>query len=112
VASRILVNQGYFVLMASNAEEALAKAERIGGAIDLLLTDVVMPDLGGPELAEQLVARWPGIKVVFMSGYAQGDKLWEGLSESGRAFLQKPFSAESLMLAVRGVLDAGVKPQD
>ena len=110
VASRILLNQGYFVLAASNAEEAMALAERVDGHIDLVLTDVVMPDLAGPDMVDRLLARWPDIKVVFMSGYAEGDKLQ--LSLTGRSFLQKPFSADNLTLAVRGVLDAEARRSD
>jgi two-component system cell cycle sensor histidine kinase/response regulator CckA len=74
--------------------------------VDLVLTDVVMPDMGGFELATRLRGRWPGLKVVFMSGYAEGDKSQPGSQDSQRSFLQKPFSAESLMLMVREVLDA------
>jgi two-component system cell cycle sensor histidine kinase/response regulator CckA len=107
VASRILMNHGYFVLAASNAEEAMALAEQVDGEIDLVLTDVVMPDLPGTELVNRLLARWPAMKVVFMSGYAEGDKLQ--LEVTRRSFLQKPFSAESLSLTVREVLDAGSK---
>jgi two-component system, cell cycle sensor histidine kinase and response regulator CckA len=106
VASRVLLNQGYFVLAACSAEEALTIAERVGGDIDLVLSDVVMPDMGGPELVKRLLARWPAMKVLFMSGYAEGDKLQIGAEYPGRSFLQKPFSAESLILTVRGVLDA------
>ncbi len=110
VACRVLLNQGYFVLAACSAEEAVALAERVGGAVDLVLTDVIMPDMDGPALVERLLGRWPGMKVVYMSGYAEGDKLDVG--ETGRYFLQKPFSSESLSLAVREVLDAGAKPID
>ena len=110
VASRILLNQGYFVLAASNAEEAMALAERVDGHIDLVLTDVVMPDLPGPDMVDRLLARWPDIKVVFMSGYAEGDKLQ--LSLAGRSFLQKPFSADNLMLTVREVLDSESRRSD
>ena len=65
--------------------------------------------LGRLELAERLVAHWPGLKVVYMSGYAEGDKLQPEVSQSDRSFLQKPFSAESLTLKVRQVLDAGAR---
>jgi CheY-like chemotaxis protein len=106
VASRILLNQGYFVLAACSAEEALTIAERVSGDIDLVLSDVVMPDMGGPQLIKRLLAKWPGMKVLFMSGYAEGDKLQVGAEYPGPSFLQKPFSAESLILTVRGVLDA------
>ena len=108
VATRVLMNQGYFVLAASNGEEALALAETVGGAIDLILTDVVMPDLGGPELVERLLDRWPGMRAIYMSGYAEGDKIRVGMQDPNTAFLQKPFSADSLVLMVREVLDRGI----
>ena len=56
VATRVLRNQGYFVLAACNGEEALALADKVGGAVDLVLTDVIMPDMGGPELVERIWA--------------------------------------------------------
>ena len=105
VASRVLTNQGYTVLAASNGPEALSMAEKAGGRIDLVLTDVVMPDVGGPELAERLLDRWPDLRIVYMSGYAQGDKFRPGNVPSERSFLQKPFSADSLLFKVREVLD-------
>jgi PAS domain S-box-containing protein len=107
VASRILLNHGYVVLAASNAQEAIAIAEQVNGEIDLILTDVVMPDLPGTELVNRLLERWPAMKVVLMSGYAEGDKLQ--LEVTRHSFLQKPFSAESLSLTVREVLDAESK---
>ena len=107
VAIRVLTNQGYIVLAASNGEEAMALADKVAGAIDLILTDVVMPDIGGPELVARLVERWPGVRAVFMSGYAEGDKVRVG-EKAGASFLQKPFSADSLMLTVREVLDQGI----
>ncbi len=107
VAIRVLMNHGYFVLAASNGEEALGLAEKVGGAIDLILTDVVMPDLGGPELVAQLLEKWPGMRAVYMSGYADGDKARVGIQEAKTSFLQKPFSAASLTLTVREVLDQG-----
>jgi CheY-like chemotaxis protein len=108
VAIRVLMNQGYFVLPASNGEEALALAETVGGAIDLVLTDVIMPDFGGPELVGRLLERWPGMRAVYMSGYAEGDKVRFEMQEAKTSFLQKPFSADSLVLMVREVLDQGI----
>jgi DNA-binding NtrC family response regulator len=69
-----------------------------------------MPDMSGPALAEQLRARWPGLKLLYMSGYAMGDKLQPDSDESA-SFLQKPFSAESLTRKVREVLDSMVEGQ-
>jgi two-component system cell cycle sensor histidine kinase/response regulator CckA len=107
VAIRVLMNQGYYVLAASNGEEALALAEKVDGSIDLILTDVVMPDLGGPELVARLLGRWPRMSAVYMSGYADGDKIRIGIQDPKTSFLQKPFSADSLVLMVREVLDQG-----
>jgi PAS domain S-box-containing protein len=104
VASRVLTTRGYVVHKAANGEEALALVRRLDGALDLVLTDVVMPDMGGVELVERLLQLRPGLKVVYMSGYAQGDKLL-GPQGGDRSFLQKPFSTESLTLKVREVLD-------
>ena len=108
VAIRVLMNQGYLVLAASNGEEALALAERVGGAIDLVLTDVVMPDLAGPELVARLVERWPGMRALYMSGYAEGDKSRHRLRDPKTSLLQKPFSADNLVHMVREVLDEGI----
>jgi CheY-like chemotaxis protein len=109
VAARVLLNQGYAVHGASNGEEALDLLERLEGKVDLVLTDVVMPDMGGIELAGRIAQRWPRLKVVYMSGYAEGDKLQTGAPDFQRSFLPKPFSAESLMLKVRELLDAEVQ---
>jgi PAS domain S-box-containing protein len=108
VAARVLMNQGYTVLETANGEEALSVLDEAQGKIDLVLTDVVMPDMGGLELAARARSRWPGLKVVYMSGYSEGEKFQTDL-EDQRPFLQKPFSAESLVLKVREVLDAGVR---
>jgi CheY-like chemotaxis protein len=107
-AIRILVTRtlevlGYRVLSASDGLAALELAARHEGEIDMLLTDVIMPSLGGHELAERLKGAMPELRVAFVSGYA-GDEL--ALRKLGQArFLQKPFTLESLARMVRGALD-------
>jgi PAS domain S-box-containing protein len=105
VATRVLRNQGYFVLPACNGEEALSIADQVHGAIDLVLTDVIMPDMAGPAMVGQILEKWPGIRIVYMSGYAQNDKIRSEMADRDTSFLQKPFSADSLLLTVREVLD-------
>ncbi len=101
---RVLQRQGYSVLVAANADEARTLFER-HASIDLLLTDVVMPGASGPELTEELVARRPGLKVVYMSGYTQDAIVQRGVLKPGIAFLHKPFTAETLGRKLREVLD-------
>jgi two-component system, cell cycle sensor histidine kinase and response regulator CckA len=110
VATRVLRNQGYFVLAACNGEEALALADKVGGAVDLVLTDVIMPDMGGPELVRRIWQRWASIGVIYMSGYAQDDKIRAEMADRDTSFLQKPFSADSLLITVRQVLDQAANP--
>ena len=98
---------GYRVLTAAHADDGLAIGDEHAEQIDLVLTDVVMPDLGGPELVGRLLDRWPGMRAVYMSGYAEGDKIRVGMEDSQTSFLQKPFSADNLVLTVREVLDQG-----
>jgi two-component system cell cycle sensor histidine kinase/response regulator CckA len=105
VAARVLASRGYVVHKAANGKEALELARKLDGTVDLVLTDVVMPDMGGVELVARLLELWPELKVVYMSGYAQGDKLEPESPRVERSFLQKPFSSESLTLKVREVLD-------
>jgi two-component system, cell cycle sensor histidine kinase and response regulator CckA len=111
VATRVLLNQGYTVIPARNGQEALRLLDDLGETIDLILTDVVMPDMGGRALAEHLQSRWPELKLIYMSGYAEGDKLQLDTDDAEGAFLQKPFCAEDLLLKVREVLDAQPRGQ-
>jgi CheY-like chemotaxis protein len=105
LAARVLADRGYAVLEARNGREALATLERPGHDIRLVLTDVVMPEMGGVELSERISRRHPGVRIVYMSGYTEGDKLQPAVRSSPYPFLQKPFSPESLAVRVREALD-------
>jgi len=106
VTKQMLERQGYTVLEAPDGEAGLRLAQRHRGVIHLLLTDVVMPRVGGRELAEQLARLRPDVKVLYASGYTDDSVVRHGILESGTAYLQKPFSPESLARKVRDVLDA------
>jgi two-component system cell cycle sensor histidine kinase/response regulator CckA len=106
IAHSILRKHGYKVLVAQNGGEALLLCETHSGAIDLLLTDVVMPQMSGPALAKRLAATRPTMKVLCMSGYTDDSIVRHGLLETGVAFLQKPITLASLATKVREVLDA------
>ena len=105
VARGILRRHGYAVIEARNAGEALLSCERHPDAIHLLLTDVVMPQMSGPELANRLRQVRPEMKVLFMSGYIDDATLRHGVSDPDHAYLQKPITVESLTRRVREVLD-------
>jgi PAS domain S-box-containing protein len=106
LATHILRHQGYRILEASNGEEALRVVqEHAGENIHLLLTDVVMPHMGGKELADQLKILRPDIKVLYTSGYTDNAIVNHGILEPGTNFLQKPFSPTTLARKVREVLD-------
>ncbi|MDE2141285.1 MAG: response regulator [Elusimicrobia bacterium] len=104
-ARRTLIESGYQVLDARGAEEALTAVERHSGNIHLILTDVVMPRLRGPELFKLLASRRPGVKVIFMSGYTDQDMLERDVLGPKAAYLQKPLTPGSLADKVREVLD-------
>jgi two-component system cell cycle sensor histidine kinase/response regulator CckA len=106
LARRVLESQGYTVLEAINGEDALRLAGDYGGVIDLLLSDVVMPEMGGRLVAERLVSMRPETAVLFMSGYTDDEILRRGLLERGHRMLQKPFTATALAHEVRSTLDA------
>jgi two-component system, cell cycle sensor histidine kinase and response regulator CckA len=104
----LLEEQGYTVLVARDGEEALALAAERAAGIDLLLTDVVMPKLGGGDLAQRMRASRPRIRVLFMSGYTSGAISRHGALQEGANLLEKPFTAEQLARAVRLALSAGL----
>jgi len=106
LSRRALEMQGYLVLGAADPADAMRVVERHGGMIHLLLTDVVMPGLSGRELADRLVARRPGLRVLYMSGYPGDAVVQHGALPVGSAFVQKPFSPDGLARKVRDVLDS------
>ncbi len=101
---------GFRVMSAHSGEEALEIATRHGTTFDLLLTDVVMPGMNGRVLAEQLLPRQPGLKVLYMSGYTDSFITGHGVLEPGTNLLHKPFTEEVLIRKVREVLDGGKQP--
>jgi two-component system cell cycle sensor histidine kinase/response regulator CckA len=103
---RLLEWHGYTVLEARNGAEALRVYEAQEGNIDLVLTDVVMPEMGGHELVELLRARRPDLRVLFMSGYAERAFTSNGSIPAGTGYLEKPFTVETLMRRLREVLDS------
>jgi DNA-binding NtrC family response regulator len=100
-----LAAKGYRVVEAENGESGMAAAARHDGKIDLVITDVVMPGMGGRELVKQLAQTRPQTKVLYLSGYTEDAILSEGTIESGAAFLQKPFTLQNLSRKVREVLE-------
>jgi len=105
LAVKSLQKAGYEVLAAANGEEALRVSEEFKRGIHLLLTDVMMPVMGGRELAERMMILRPGIKVVYMSGYPDSALSHNDILESGMNYFQKPFTSESLCRKVREALD-------
>ncbi len=103
---RMLLEQGgYHVLVASNGAEALLVARLFQGPIHLLLTDVVMPEKNGPELAQELLKERPDTKVLFMSGYTEHAVSQRNLLAPGTPLIQKPFGPGVLIPRVREVLE-------
>jgi CheY-like chemotaxis protein len=110
LARQVLEGAGYRVLEAANAEAAIDLCERINGdKIDLLLTDVIMPGMSGNEMSRILLAKQPGMPVLYMSGYTDDAIVQHGVLEAGINFLQKPFTPGALALKVREVLDTSVQ---
>jgi PAS domain S-box-containing protein len=108
----LLLDHGYKVLESRHGVHALEVARAHPGPIHLLVTDVVMPQMGGGELAQKLSALRPSLRVLFISGYTDDAIVRHGVLERGTAFLQKPFSLEVFTRRVREVLDAPGQPAD
>jgi two-component system cell cycle sensor histidine kinase/response regulator CckA len=107
LARQVLEELGYTVLVAPHGPAALELIDHYPHPIHLLLTDVVMPGLGGRELAEQLLQSRPDLKIIFMSGYSEEAIADHGMLAPQVFLLQKPFSALRLARKVREVLDQG-----
>jgi two-component system cell cycle sensor histidine kinase/response regulator CckA len=105
-ARQFLTRSGYNVLEASDGEDALRISREHRGLIHLMITDVVMPRMGGPKLAERLAEERPDMKVLFVSGYAENTVLQHGKIDVTTRFLQKPFSLKALARKAREVLEA------
>jgi CheY-like chemotaxis protein len=102
---QVLSRHGYTVLEARHGGEALLHCERHRGTIDLLVSDVVLEQMSGPELANRLLALRPELKVLFVSGYTDDAIIHQGVLLEGTAFLQKPFTTDALAKKIREVLE-------
>jgi CheY-like chemotaxis protein len=107
VVRRALERAGYRVHEAANGPEALEIWQRKAGAIDMVITDLVMPHMGGRALAARMFEHAPPVPILFMSGYAEGDTLQRGVMEPGMHLLEKPFDASELLRKVRSVIEFG-----
>lgn len=105
LSQSVLEKKGYKVLMAEDGEDALRISKRHDGSIDLLVTDVIMPEINGKEVAERLQPLFPHMKVIFMSGYTDEVIAHHGILDSDLNFLEKPFAPEELIQKVREILD-------
>jgi PAS domain S-box-containing protein len=105
LVTRILKKTGYRVITAANGSEALSLVQEDIGTFNLLITDVVMPLMGGRELAERLSDLYPGLKVMFMSGYTDDSIVQYSVLEEGTVFIQKPFTPDNFLRKVREAMD-------
>ncbi len=106
VAGEILSAAGYVVLQAKNGREALNLLERRGGTVEVLVADVVMPRMSGPELAQELSRRYEGLQTIFISGYPEHHFFAKGTARVNAFYLYKPFSVEALTRIVARALAA------
>ena len=109
MVSKVLQNKGYTVLEAHQGNEAIEVSGRYEGSINLMVTDVIMPQMSGRELAGRLAPMRPEMHVLYMSGYPDNTIVQHGVLEPGTAFLQKPFTINALELKVREILDGARK---
>ena len=107
MTTMMLERQGYTVLQAGTPGEAIRLAEAHPGEIHLLMTDVVMPEMNGRELAKNILSLYPNLKRLFMSGYTANVIAHHGVLDEGVNFIQKPFSMQDVAAKVRQVLGEG-----
>lgn len=105
VTGRILRMQGYRVLEASKPNIAFSTCSQHEGSIHLVITDVVMPEMNGPQLAKHLISQHPEMKVLYMSGYVKNFISYQGILGKEMNYIQKPFTVNELARKVREVLD-------
>jgi CheY-like chemotaxis protein len=105
LTQRMLRSLGYTVLAAADAAEAMRLVARHSGRIDLLLTDVIMPGMSGPRLADEIRLTYPAIRTLYMSGYTHNEIDRSGKLEKNALLLEKPFTGERLALTVRAALE-------
>jgi len=105
ITERVLTNAGYKVHVADSGIAALSILEKKQTPFDLLLTDVIMPGMNGPDLANEMVLQYPDIKVMYISGYTNESLTSRGVLEEGVELIQKPFASSDLIRQVRTVLD-------
>ncbi|MEP6619291.1 MAG: PAS domain S-box protein [bacterium] len=106
IAVRVLQKQGYTVMDSADGVQAILRFEEIGGRIDLLITDIVMPHMSGKELAVELTRRSPSLKVLYTSGYTENTIVHHGVVDAGVNFLPKPYIPSDLVRRVREVLES------
>jgi two-component system, cell cycle sensor histidine kinase and response regulator CckA len=106
VIIELLTQIGYHVLSAANGKEAIEVAKTYPEKIHLLITDVIMPEISGPELAGELCAARPDLKVIYISGYTDDSLAPEGVLQPGTVLVNKPFSVRVLSAKMREVLDS------
>jgi len=106
IASMMLENQGYTVLKADTPGKAIELAREHQGVIDLLMTDVIMPEMNGRDLAKNIISSYSQIKRLFMSGYTADVIAHHGVLDEGVHFIQKPFSLPNMAAKVRQALDS------
>jgi CheY-like chemotaxis protein len=110
MTTRALKEHGYTVLEASDGPEALKLVEQANGALDLIITDVIIPGLDGAELARRAASVKPDLPILFMSGYTDDDIVRRGLLERDKPFLQKPFTPDALVRRVAELLEHKKQP--